>query len=100
MADLRFAAWFLCRMPLPAALSRVLVAATRRAVAVSLSPALIASRVARIAVLTWLLTWRLRSCAFLLVPMRLICDLIFATFRCFLVCGSEMVGGRGRESVF
>jgi len=73
-------------------LSRVLLAASRRAVAVSLSPAVIAARVERIAVLTWLRTARLRSCAFLLVPMRLICDLIFATCMCFLVCGSEMVG--------
>src|SRR6201746_1615544 len=79
MADLRFAAWFLWMKPLVAALSIFLAAVCSAALALSLSPATTASRVARMAVLSSLLTALLRSCAFLLVPMRLICDLMFAT---------------------
>jgi len=79
IADLRFAAWFLCSTPLLAALSSFFDATRRAAAALSLSPATIASRVARTAVLTSLRTALLRSVAFLLVRMRFICDLIFAT---------------------
>src|SRR4051794_36903203 len=64
--------------PLLAALSSFLLALRSAASAAFLSPAVMASRVARTAVLSSLLTALLRSCAFLLVPMRLICDLMFA----------------------
>src|SRR5436190_20913975 len=64
--------------PLLAALSSFLVARARAVLAAFLSPAVIASRVTRIAVFSSLLTALLRSCAFLLVPMRLICDLMLA----------------------
>src|SRR6185312_10505883 len=93
MADLRFAAWFLCSTPLLAALSSFFVATRRAAAALSLSPATTASRVARMAVLTSLRTALLRSVAFLLVRMRFICDLIFATSITFC-CSECFLGSR------
>ncbi len=93
---LLFAAWFLWMTPLLAALSSLRVAARRAVVAFSLSPDAIASRVARTALLTSLLTALLRSCAFRLVRMRLICDLMFATWLSFVRVWVPDVPSEGR----
>ena len=79
-ADLRLAAWFLWITPFETALSSFLPASANAVAAAALSPAAAASRVARIAVFSSLFTALLRSAAFRLVPMRLICDLMFAMF--------------------
>src|SRR5680860_30214 len=95
MADFLLAAWFWWMTPLLAALSSFFDARSRAAVALSLSPAAIAVRVARTAVRSSLLTARLRSVDFWLVRMRLICDLIFATFITFCVCVFEQFRAAG-----
>src|SRR3954471_3045705 len=76
--------------PLLAALSRALPASRISVVAVSTSPASAASRNLRMAVFSDDLTDLLRSRAFSLVLMRLICDLMFATRK-----GPRSVGGGG-----
>src|SRR6188508_3813546 len=81
MADLRFAAWFSWMTPLLTALSSFLVAFASDFSAAALSPAAMASRVRRTSVRSSLLTALLRSLAFSLVLLRLICDLMFATCR-------------------
>src|SRR5687767_2155802 len=84
--------------PLLTALSSFFDASARLSVALSLSPVVMASRAARTADLTSLLTALLRSWAFLLVPMRLICDLMFAiaVLRSFVRRNrSDAVRGRG-----
>jgi hypothetical protein len=78
--DLRFAAWFSWMTPLLTALSSFLDAFASAFSAAALSPAAIASRVRRTSVFSSLLTALLRSRAFSLVLLRLICDLMFATF--------------------
>src|SRR3954465_15046918 len=78
IALLRLAAWLAWMTPFEVALSSFLVARRSASSAFFLSPAAIAAWVARMAVLSSLLTALLRSCAFLLVPMRLICDLMLA----------------------
>jgi len=85
MADFLLAAWFLWITPLETALSSFLVATLSASAAFALSPVATASRAARTAVFTSLRTALLRSAAFWLVPIRLICDLIFAMFH-FLRC--------------
>ena len=80
MADLRFAAWFLWMTPLLEALSSLRVAARRAVVALSLSPVEIASFAMRMTVFSSLLTALLRSCALRFVRLRLIYDLMFATW--------------------
>src|SRR5664279_1065623 len=81
MADFLLAAWLVWMTPLLAALSRARDATCRRAAAVSRSPASAASRKLRTAVFREDLTDLLRSRAFSLVRMRLICDLMLATLR-------------------
>src|SRR3954470_9933179 len=103
MADLRFAAWFWWMTPLLTALSSFFDAVRRALDAAALSPEAMAVRVARTAVLTSLLTALLRSWAFLFVPMRLICDLMFATlirsFVCVWIgCCRMTAEGRPREN--
>src|SRR5690606_17060745 len=85
MADLRFAAWFSWMTPLLTALSSFLVAFCSAFSAAALSPAATASRVRRTSVFSSLLTALLRSRAFSLVLLRLICDLMFATVKFFRV---------------
>src|SRR5688572_24125064 len=79
IADLRFAALFLCRTPLLTALSSFRLAATRAAAAASLSVDSTAVLTARMAVFSSDLTALLRRRAFSLVRMRFFWDLIFAT---------------------
>lgn len=86
--DLRFAAWFLCRTPLLAALSSLREAAERAAAASSLLPALTASRTLRISVRSSALTSRLRRRAFSFVLIRLILDLMFATEKLSCMVGT------------
>src|SRR3954469_23731318 len=100
IALLRLAAWLAWMTPFEVALSSFLVARRRASSAFFLSPAAIAAWVARMAVLSSLLTALLRSCAFLLVPMRLICDLMFAmkclSFSTWKV-GCAGMGGQATE---
>src|SRR5690554_5253467 len=98
MADFLLAAWFWWMTPLLAALSSFFDARRRAAVAFSLSPAATAARVARMAVRSSALYALLRSVAFLLVRMRFICDLIFATEGSFSSSG-RCIGSRGRADV-
>src|SRR5450756_3198348 len=72
--------------PLLTALSSFLLAVARAVVAASLSPAATASRTRRTCVLSSVLTALLRSRAFSLVPMRLIWDLMFATYGLSCIC--------------
>lgn len=67
--------------PFEAALSNFLAARASADAAAALSPDAAASLVARIAVFSSLFTVRLRSVAFRLVPIRFICDLMFAMVR-------------------
>jgi hypothetical protein len=80
IADFLFAAWLEWITPFETALSSVLPASATAAAAFALSPVAIASRAARTAVRSSLFTALLRSVAFRLVLMRLICDLMFAMF--------------------
>lgn len=93
-ADLRFDAWFLCRTPLLTALSSLTAAFFRAASAAALSPAETAVRVVRMTVLSSLFTALLRSRAFSLVLLRLICDLMFATCGRFLYRSVRNAGSR------
>src|SRR5690606_27202882 len=94
---LRFAAWFLWITPFETALSSFFEAFAKAVSAAPLSAAAMARRVARTSVFSSLLTMRLRSRAFSLVLLRLICDLMFATlFRPSLIANRMLsVGGRG-----
>src|SRR3954465_11296837 len=104
IALLRLAAWLAWMTPFEVALSSFLVARRSASSAFFLSPAAIAAWVARMAVLSSLLTALLRSCAFLLVPMRLICDLMFAmkdlsfvTWKLWDVPGWAVEGASGQS---
>ncbi len=80
IADLRFAAWFLWMTPLLAALSRARVASRASSWAFAASAESAASRNLRTEVFSADLTDLLRRRAASLVRLRLICDLMFATF--------------------
>src|SRR5665647_193377 len=82
--------------PLLTALSSFLLAVANAVAAASLSPVATAARTRRTCVLSSVLTALLRSRAFSLVPMRLIWDLMFATYGLSLyVRRSDLTGLEG-----
>lgn len=92
IADFRFAAWLRWITPLLTALSRARLAARRWTSACSLSPASAAARNLRTAVFSADFTDLLRSRAFSLVRIRLICDLMLATVTFGLAVGKGCRG--------